>query len=103
MIQTDNIRKAYEKYLAEAPNIDQRELEVELGVGLGPGIKKFSLRGNEAIISGSDKETGKYGATINITGKRAKVKMTFGKLSNKLQQRIIDAFDKFNIDVAFGK
>lgn len=101
MIRTDDFRAAYEEYLAEAPQVTSRELEVELGVGIGPGIKKFSYRGNTATLSGTDKETGKYGATLTITGSKSVFKLTFGKISSKLGQRIIDALDKFNIDVKF--
>lgn len=100
MIYKQNtFQDAYNQILKEAPELNQRELEVELGVGLGPGIKKFSMNGNTITLSGKDKETGAYSATIKITGARAKLVVNVGKMNDKLKGRISSAFDSQGIDI----
>lgn len=101
MILKDNFRDAYKNMLTES--LDQRELEVELGVGLGPGIKKFSMRGDTITITGMPKDTGKYSATIKVTGKNAIVKTIVGKLNQKVRARIFDALGEQDIYVKFEK
>lgn len=101
MIKEDAIRDIYYAMLNES--LDQRELEVELGVGLGPGIKKFAMRGDEITLTGQPKDTGKYTATVKVIGKNAKAKVVVGKINQKLAVRMVDAFDKQGIDLTFEK
>lgn len=95
----DGFQDAYQKLLEAAPDFNQRELQVALGVGLGPGIKKFSMNGNTITITGKPKETGAYSATIKIVGSKAKLSVDIGKMHDSLKQRIADAFDAQGIDI----
>ena len=101
MIREDVIRDIYFNMLNESLN--QRELEVELGIGLGPGIKKFTMRGDEIILTGAPKDTGKYSMTIKVIGKKAVAKTVVGKIGTKLAVRMADAFDAQGIDLTFEK
>ena len=100
MLLQDNFANAYNKLLEAAPQLDQREIQVQLGVGLGPGIKKFTMQGNTILISGKDKELGAYSAKIEITGKKGRINMVMGKMNPKVKQRIIDVFDDNGIALA---
>lgn len=95
----DNFQDAYTKLVEDGPDFNQRELEVSLGVGLGPGVKKFSKQGNTISLSGKPKETGAYSATIKIMGKKAKLSVDVGKMSPELSRRIADAFDEQGIQL----